>query len=293
VSVDGTFGSSVTSMSSPIGSLTDHEGLNKTFHGSRIRKGNETVNQSISLSFDPNNLTCVSCATEHPIGKTKPVTVFFSDQNFVSRLEGVGQSCLTVVRMEDATLSELYELSRELFGNVKFLEGSVFLYGSSSYLSRVGTGVSASDWLSVISHVSGTWPGIRVCPLIPLINSEVPGSLARELSELAAWLAIVYDNNPLGMQAPWAAVVSASEALSVGATKLPNMDTYKVLLPQGIDAGATLSSMTFCSVSSRPANLKGLPKDTSLELVRSLHIDSRSQGFPNLSEPGELSRKGV
>ncbi len=95
-------------------------------------------------------------------------------------------------------------------------------------------------------------------------------SLARELSELAAWLAIVYDNNPLGMQAPWAAVVSASEALSVGATKLPNMDTYKILLPQGINAGAKLSSMTFYSVSSRPANLQGLPKDTSLELVRSL-----------------------
>jgi hypothetical protein len=110
VSVDGTFGSSVSSTSPPVGNLTDHDGLNKTFHGSRIRKGNETVNQSISLSFDPNNLTCVTCAAEHPIVGSKPVTVFFSDQNFVSRLEGIGQSCLTVVRMEDATLAELYEL---------------------------------------------------------------------------------------------------------------------------------------------------------------------------------------
>jgi hypothetical protein len=156
------------------------------------------------------------------------VTVFFSDQNFVSRLEGVDQSCLTVVRMEDATLSDLHELSRELFGNVNFPDGSGFQYGSSSYLSRVGTGVYAGDWLSVVSQAGGTWPGIRICPLIPLIISDCPGSLARELSELAAWLAIVYDNNPLGMQAPWAAVVSASETHSVGATKLPNMDTYKI-----------------------------------------------------------------
>ncbi len=72
------------------------------------------------------------------------------------------------------------------------------------------------------------------------------------------------------MQAPWAAVISASKTLSVGATKLPNMDTYKIPLPQGLCAGASLSSMTFCSVSSRLANLKGLPKDTSLELVRTL-----------------------
>jgi hypothetical protein len=173
--------------------LTDHDGLNKTFHGSRIRKGTE---KSISLSFDPNNLVCVSCATEHAIVKTKPVAVFFSDQNFVSLLEGAGQSCPTVVRMKDATLSDLYELSKELFGNVKFPEGSVFLYGSSFYLSRVGTGVYAGDWLSVISHEGGTWPGIRICPLIPLIISDVPGSLAPELSELAAWLEIVYDNQP-------------------------------------------------------------------------------------------------
>jgi hypothetical protein len=80
----------------------------------------------------------------------------------------------------------------------------------------VGTGVYSGDWLSIVSHTSEVWPGVRVCPLIPMILSAGPGPLARELSEFAAWLATVYDNNLLGMQGPRAAVVSASENLSPG-----------------------------------------------------------------------------
>jgi hypothetical protein len=57
---------------------------------------------------------------------------------------------------------------------------------------------------------------VLVCPLIPMILLDGPGLLARELSEFAAWLATVYDNNLLGMQGPRAAVVSASENLSPG-----------------------------------------------------------------------------
>lgn len=57
VSNDGMFGTRVTSPSPHIGHLTDHNGLCNTFHCSRIKKGHSTVNQSMSLSFDP---SCVS-----------------------------------------------------------------------------------------------------------------------------------------------------------------------------------------------------------------------------------------
>jgi hypothetical protein len=131
--------------------------------------------------------------------------------------------------MEDATLPELTNLSVELFGDVRFPEGSVFLYGTASYLSRVGTGIYAKEWLTVISNVERIWPGVRICPLIPLILSDCPGTLSRELSELAAWLTIVYENNPLGMQVPWAAVVAAAENLSAGATAMPHMDLQNTI----------------------------------------------------------------
>jgi hypothetical protein len=61
ISADGTFGKKVVSMSPSFGSLEDHDGIGKTFHGSRIMKNNVTVNQSCSMSFDPCNFTCVSC----------------------------------------------------------------------------------------------------------------------------------------------------------------------------------------------------------------------------------------
>jgi hypothetical protein len=284
VSGDGTFGSSVTTTSIPIGQLTDHGGLSKTFHGSRIREGSVTVNQTISLSFVPNKMTCVSCETEHAIISNLPVTVFFTDQNFIAKLPGSNNSCLNIVRMEDASLSELFNLSKELFGKVKLPEGSVLLFGSVSFLSRVGTGMYAQDWQSLVINTVTSWPGTRVCPLIPLIVTECPGSVARELAELAAWLAIVYDNNPLGMQVPWAAVVAASEKLSVGAITLPAMDTYKIPLPQSLADTSLVGSMTFCSVSSRPATLNGLPKDNLDELVRTL-LDTVHWDFQTCAHP--------
>jgi hypothetical protein len=70
----------------------------------------------------------------------KTVTVFFSDQNFILRLEGHNDSCLNIVRMEDASVSDLFKLAKEIFGNIRFPEGSVFQFGSASFLARVGTG---------------------------------------------------------------------------------------------------------------------------------------------------------
>jgi hypothetical protein len=180
VSSDGTFGSSFMTISPSVGNMTDHDGLTTTFHGSRIREGQVTVNQSVSMTFDPNKMTCVICTNEHAIVGKKPVTVFFSDQNFCATLPCHNNDCLSIVRMEDATLPELINLSVELFGDVKFPEGSVFLYGTASYLSRVGTGIYAKEWLTVISNAERIWPGVRICPLIPLILSTVrahsPGS---------------------------------------------------------------------------------------------------------------------
>jgi hypothetical protein len=94
-----------------------------------------------------------------------------------------------------------------------------------------------------------------VCPLIPLIMTDSTGSLAQEIAELAAWIAIVYDNSPLKMHDTWAAVAIATENLSVGSVALPNMDTYKIPLPQSLGELAPTGSMTFCAVSSHPVTL--------------------------------------
>jgi hypothetical protein len=77
VSLEESFGKRVIVQSPNIGSLEDHEGICNTFHGSRIMKGNNIVNESISASFDPAKLVCISCNAEHPVicKKTLPLSV--------------------------------------------------------------------------------------------------------------------------------------------------------------------------------------------------------------------------
>ncbi len=89
------------------------------------------------------------------------------------------------------------------------------------------------------------------------------------------------------MQVPWAAVVAAAETLSAGVTAMPHMDSYKIPLPKNLSDVAQLSSMTFCSVSSRPATLSGLPKDTLGELVRTL-VSTINRDFQTCSDPENL-----
>jgi hypothetical protein len=185
ISSDNTFGEKIVSPTVPIGTFEDHNGLKNTFHGSRLLRGNVTVNQSISLSFDPTNLVCLSCTEEHIVIGTKPVTICFADQNFVASVPFTNGNCVSVVRVENSTLIELLDIAREIFGNIKVPEGSVFLFGSASYLGRCGTSLYASEWTSLFAGVSSSWRGVHVCPLVPLILTECPGSIMREICELS------------------------------------------------------------------------------------------------------------
>jgi hypothetical protein len=135
VSVDDSFGKRMVVQSPGIGSLEDHDGISNTFHGSRVMKGNITVNESISFSFDPSKLMCVSCSVEHEIIGKKPVVFLFTDQNFVSTLPSKSKECVNICRVENASLLELIEIARETLGNVTLHEGSIFMFGSASHLS--------------------------------------------------------------------------------------------------------------------------------------------------------------
>jgi hypothetical protein len=76
----------------------------------------------------------------------------------------------------------------------------------------------------------------------------------------------------------------AMEALSVGAIALPHMDSYKISVPLSLMDHCQFSSMTFCSVSSRPATLSGLPKDNLCALVQSL-VDTDHRSFHACASP--------
>ncbi len=86
VSQDESYGKKLTIQSPNTGSFEDHGKMEDTLHGSRVMKGNETVNQSVSVSFDPSKLICSSCGNECPVIFKKPAVILLSDQNFDSQL---------------------------------------------------------------------------------------------------------------------------------------------------------------------------------------------------------------
>jgi hypothetical protein len=184
VSVDESFGKRVVVNSPSVGTLEDHGQIDHTFHGSRVMRGNVTVNESLSSSFDPSKLVCISCESNHQIMDKKPVLFLFSDQNFVATVPGPNKDCLNVVRVENASLLELVNVAREILGNAPLPEGSILMFGSASHLSHMGTSAYARDWTEVVALSVETWHGVRVCPLIPLIVTDCTGTIVRELSEL-------------------------------------------------------------------------------------------------------------
>jgi hypothetical protein len=286
VSVDESFGKSVIVQFPGVGSLEDHDGISRTFHGSRVTKGNSIVNESISSSFDPSKLVCVSCSVEHPVVNKQPSVFLFSDQNFVPFISSKTKNCINVVRVENASLYELFETAREIIGNVTLPEGSIFMFESVSYLSRMGTGTSmyAKDWTEITALTLEQWHGSRVCPLIPLILTECAGSVTRELNELSLWFEDVYDSDPQGLHEVWRGLVVAMDSLSSGAMQLDVMDSYKVLLPGSLQCRTLDKPLTFCSSSSRPVTFLGLPKDRCDELL-SLLLNNIFTNFRACSRP--------
>jgi hypothetical protein len=120
---------------------------------------------------------------------------------------------------------------REILSNNKVPEGSVLLFGSVSHLGRSGTTIYARDWTSVVALGSGIWRGAHIGPLIPLIISECPGSIIREICELSVWLDSVYENSACGLHETWVRLVEAMEVTSKDSTILDVMDSYKIALP--------------------------------------------------------------
>jgi hypothetical protein len=144
------------------------------------------------------------------------------------------------------------------------------MFGSGSHLGRSGSAIYARDWADVVVRSSAVWRGIRTSPLIPLIVSECPGPIVRDVSEFVTWLESAYDSNPLGMSELWMELVASMEEYSMGTTTLETMDSYKCVFPSTLQSKTLDKVITFCSNNSRPVTFKGLPKGRCSELLGNL-----------------------
>ncbi len=202
------------------------------------------------------------------------------------------KNCINTTRIENATLTELFDISKEILEQVSIPEGSVMLFGSVSHLARVGTSLYASDWKKLVAGLSGRWRGARVCPLIPLIGTDCPGSLSREITALSVWFSTIYEGSHLAMSDVWAGVVAAVEEFSTGATPLSTTETYKLPLPSSLNSLSVDMTATFCSIKSRPVVLNGFPKDKQNDLLWSL-LDCLCSTFHVCNNPEDYLQRVI
>ena len=273
ITMDENFGKRFRSDPETVGTLNPpgDQVILKTFHGARVSRGNTVVNQVVSMSFDPATLKCLCCSTQHKIFSDNVATpIILSDQNFVTVWNSEKGECIPVIRIENGTLHELVDFVMEVFDRDPPPSGSFILLGSPSYLHKVGTQSFCHGWSKVVCRLNKKWPNVNVGPLIPIIRESVPGGVARELIEFAAWLARVYDGLGQGMSSCWGTLVIKLMEKATGHTQLTNIETYTVTLPVSLDPNSGSSPLTFCTNSSRPSILERMEQEQIGELLGSI-----------------------
>jgi len=255
-----------------IGSLDreeDYAVLRKIFRGSRMCKSGQIVNESISSTVDPLNLSCLKCAKEHSlITGDKPMILFLTDQNMVPNAGNCSITPTVVIRSENSSLSELADLCCEIFDGREALNpGSVLLIGSLSELHKGGAAAYIEEWVKIQSRLANKFAATHICPMVPVYRDNIPGELVQELVILGAWVSKAYTGNPAGILEIWAALITATTARMSGYLTLPVPIKITVKLPATlgypIKSAVTIKFEFDCS---SPDQVLGLDREALHEL---------------------------
>ena len=127
------------------------------------------------------NFTCNVCPVSHPVlikkgSGSKPneddrCVLVLSDQNFPPAVpsDSLASNCLSVIRIEYASLSELTDKFLELSKSAYLPKGSIVLLGSACHLARVGTVAYCRELVQSIVRIRGVMgvgSFVSPCPFI-------------------------------------------------------------------------------------------------------------------------------
>ena len=154
---------------------------------------------NMATSFDPSSLTCYNCdSSPHPImsanGQSDPTCFILSDQCFPPALPSLTEArCLAIIRVEDASLSDLVKSFMRLTRGCNLAIGSVVVISSLNHLGCVGSAAYAEDLVEALAEFRNTFRGqVRAVHGYPVVSTPVvdPATI-RGLLEIEAWLASV------------------------------------------------------------------------------------------------------
>ncbi len=261
----------------------------RTFCGTRMSSNNITVNQNISMSYDPTTMKCIVCESGHNILNTgqgdSPPTLVFCDQNFVPTLSGK-ESCISITRLEDCSLTELTDLAIEVLERQSIPLGSVLLLGTASHLYKAGTTVFTSDWCESVKKLNEKIRNVKVLPLVPILREDAPGTLGKQLIEYYTWLKTVYDKNTLGLLPVWEKLTQLIAKTDEDGLDLGFTDFYTVALPSSLEPGSTLVPTKFHTSSSHTTT-RGFDSEATNELLRTL-VDLLQSKFATVANSDDL-----
>ena len=103
----------------------------------------------------------------------------------------------------------------------------------------MGLTIYTMDWCKILNNLSSKIEGIQICPLVPVLNDSIPGSLARDLIALAYWLVRRYEGSTLGLLHAWSHLAGRVAELTHVGPSLPVF--HSVALPNSLASGAPLT----------------------------------------------------
>jgi len=232
--------------------LAGDRDLEKTFRGSRVTSKGDVVNQVISLSFDPATLMCTVCKKEHSIipSDDSELAIMVSDQNFVPALSG-RSSCVPVIRMEDPTLKELFEICVEILDRYSLPNGTLFLVGSLSHLCEMGSTIFSLDWIRMVKDFNHRWKHVKVGPLPPVLREATSATTTKVLAEIWTWFKEMYGTSINFPARAWDRAITALADNTEQNLDLANREVYKIALPISLTSTA-LTHRKFTASSCHP-----------------------------------------
>jgi hypothetical protein len=160
----------------------------------------------------------------------------------------------------------------------------LLLAGSASYLHKMGATIYAQGWAGLTSFLKSKIQGVQVGPLIPILGTNIPGSLATEYGIPAAWYLQKYSGSIVGLRDVWFPFLNnLSRATDSGAIS----PTFFVqAMPENLSRNSKLAPHRFVETNSRHVNSKGFDIQTNDGLLRTLRI-VLDRDFGILLGPGE------
>ena len=88
------------------------------------------------------------------------------------------------------------------------------------------------DWNRCIDILTKRISGIQICPLVPVIKDDIPGSLATDIIALVSWFAKQYKGSTLGLVSVWALLAGIITTITTEELQSPTYCTIQWLCLQ-------------------------------------------------------------